>query len=158
MFFSHRNGNLVSIYNTCIFVSSFVIFNNKWNQEIFHCVPLDFCSAFHTSISGNAPLSLKTWLLRCLPFDTPPYLQLTQLRDVVQTQCKTEEVLLCDDRFGNRNLCKPIESQTMLIYFKCIMVKARGQGQQSDHNHVFFLFIMYTQSILTLIKKSFIIT
>ena len=56
---------------------------------------------------GNAPLSLKTWLLRCLPFDTPPYLQLTQLRDVVQTQCKTKKVLLCDDRFGNRNLCKP---------------------------------------------------
>ena len=50
-----------------------IIFNNKWNQGILHCVPLYFCSTFHIMISGIAPLSLKTWIFRFLPFDAPCY-------------------------------------------------------------------------------------
>ena len=53
-----------------------IIFNNKWNKGIFYCVLLAFCSTFYTLISGNAPLSSKTWLFRGIPFDTPCYPQL----------------------------------------------------------------------------------
>ena len=60
-----------------------IIFNNKWNKGIFYCVLLAFCSIFYTLISGNAPLSSKTWLFIFLPFDTPRYMQLMQLRDAI---------------------------------------------------------------------------
>ena len=88
-FSSHINGNWISINNTRICFASFfkrsIIFNNKWNQGILHCAPLYFCSTFHTMISGNAPLSSKTWAFRCLPFEISCYPQLTKLRDAIQT-------------------------------------------------------------------------
>ena len=75
-----------------------IIFNNKWNQGILHCAPLYFCSTFHTMISGNAPLSSKTWAFRCLPFEISCYPHLTQLRDAVQTYLKVKDVVLCTNQ------------------------------------------------------------
>ena len=50
-----------------------IIFNNKWNQGILHCVPLTFCLEFRTLISGNATLSSNTWVFIFLPFDISRY-------------------------------------------------------------------------------------
>jgi len=114
-----------------------ITFNNKWNQGILRCVPLAFCSAFLALISGNSPLSSKTWVYRYLPFHIPRYPHLTQARDAIQTQLKAKEVVLCDVIFGNKHLCKPTEARTILPSFKRILEKARGQVHQSDFIHLY---------------------
>jgi hypothetical protein len=93
-----------------------IIFNNNWNQGILNCISLDFCSAFRTLISVNLPLSLKTWVLRYLPYDIPGYPHITQVRDAIQAQLKAEEVVLCDVSFGGKKFCKPTEARTILPF------------------------------------------
>jgi len=51
-----------------------------------------------------------------------------QLIDAIQTQLKDEVVLLCDVEIGDKDFCKPIEAGTIILDFKCVLEKSRGQG------------------------------